>query len=163
MPTWTRQPVENLAPGEVLIFGSNRDGHHGMGVAGLAFRGNPDRHYDQDPVFIRAKTSPPGHPDRTGRYAVYGNGRGYQTGVHGASYAVETVRCLNPRERTPLREIYAQLQDLRTFAHHHPEWQFLITPLGTGLAGYGEHEMNLVWTTLQQRGGLPENFHFRRP
>jgi len=163
VPTWQSGRVVTVGPNEVLVFGSNRGGHHGMGVAGLAFRGNPDGHYNRDPAFIRAQAAPIGHPDRTGLYAVYGVGRGYQQGREGDSYAVETIAALRPRVRTSLREIYAQLQEMRAFALEHPQRQFLITLIGTGLAGYGEAELELVWNTLETRGGFPPNFTFTRP
>lgn len=149
-----------LGPDEVLVFGSNATGFHGAGGAGLACRGDARNTWRQDKWFQAAMKAPEGSPDRVGKYAVYGVARGFQVGREGKSYAVQTIERPGRRRSTSRREIYHQLVELWTFAEAHPEWTFLVTPLGEGYAGYTSEEMQEVWDFLQQKHGTPANVKF---
>lgn len=62
--------------------------------------------------------------------AIYGHGQGLQ----GQSYAIPTK---DFRIKTlPLSEIAKYVQKFIEFAINHPDLEFLVTPIGTGLAGY---------------------------
>ena len=84
-------PTTTLAPNEIFVFGSNRDGFHGAGGAGLACRGDAANTWRRDDWFKRAMVAPPGDPARVGRWAVFGVARGFQVGRSGRSYAVQTI------------------------------------------------------------------------
>lgn len=156
-------PITRLEESEVFVFGSNRDGFHGAGSAGLACRGEAANTWRTDEWFAAARGAPKGTAARVGRWAVYGAARGYQEGREGRSYAVQTIERPGARRSTSLRDIYDQLVDLVAHARAHPLRTYIITPLGEGYSGYSPEEMALVWKTLHARcGGLPGNFRFVR-
>ena len=50
--------------------------------------------------------------------------------------------------------------ELWAFVNGHPEWEFLICPLGEGYAGYSKVEMDEVWAFLLKKHGKPDNATF---
>ncbi|HEU0298854.1 MAG TPA: hypothetical protein VFR37_05350 [Longimicrobium sp.] len=156
-------PITTLEPDEVFVFGSNRDGFHGAGGAGLACRGNAGPDWRSDAQFCAMKDAPVGDPARVGRWAVYGVGRGHQVGLEGQSYAIQTIEWPGRRCSTSRRAIYHQLAELVAFARANPHLRFIVTNLGEGLSGYKWAEMAVVWRELDARcGGLPASFRFVR-
>lgn len=148
-----------MKPHQVFVFGSNEQGFHGAGAAGQACRGDSRNTWRQDQWFRKALTSPVGSEDRVGRWAVVGVARGHQMGREGQSYAI--VTCLRPglRRSIPLDEIRAQFLGLFAHATSHPELEYLMTPVGSGLAGYTPAEMWRVWNEAitQWNSSLPSN------
>ena len=67
--------------------------------------------------------------------AVYGRGQGLQ----GQSYAIPTKDFRI--ETLPLSEIAKYVQKFIEFAINHPDLEFLVTPIGTGLAGYSVEQI----------------------
>ena len=156
-------PVRSLEANEVFVFGSNRDGFHGAGSAGLACRGDASTDWRSDQDFCALKYTRPGDPARVGPWAIYGVARGHQIGREGQSFAVQTIEKPGQRRSTPLRVIYHQLVKLVAVARANPELRFTITNLGEGFSGYRWAEMAVVWRELDARcGGLPESFRFVR-
>lgn len=133
--------ITHLALDEVFVFGSNAQGFHGAGAAGLAMRGTAANTWRTDVAFHRAMRAPVGHPDRIGKWAVFGVARGWQQGREGMSYAIQTIERPGWKRSTPLRDIEDQLVGLFGFATQHPEWRFLMTPIGVGLSGWRAEEM----------------------
>lgn len=142
----------------ILVFGSNEQGFHGAGGAGLAMRNESSNTWRSDPAFLAAMRAPRGSPLRIGHRAVFGISRGFQQGHAGASYAICTVTRPGYRRSIPLSDIARQLHALASFARSHPDWTFDITNIGTGYAGYTPAEMETVWTSID----LPANC-IRRP
>lgn len=150
--------ITSLAPNEIFVFGSNRSGFHGAGAAGLACRGDAANTWRDDPWFLKAMKAPVGSPDRVGKWAVYGVGRGWQQGREGMSYAIQTIERPGLKRSTPLADIEEQLGELFRFADEHSEWTFLMTPIGAGLSGYTAREMaGVLFNTPGYGGYLPEN------
>ncbi|GAA2175434.1 hypothetical protein GCM10009846_25320 [Agrococcus versicolor] len=113
------QPITELGPDEVFVFGSNADGAHAAGAARTA-------------------------AERFG--AVWGEG----DGLHGQSYAIDTMsgpEVLADRVAAFLR-----------FASEHPELRFLVTPIGTGIAGYQAHEIAPLLASAPPNVVLPPEF-----
>ncbi|MFC7432119.1 MULTISPECIES: hypothetical protein [unclassified Agrococcus] len=113
------QPITELGPDEVFVFGSNADGAHAAGAARTA-------------------------ADRFG--AVWGEG----DGLHGQSYAIDTMSgpaVMADRVAAFLR-----------FAAEHPELRFLVTPIGTGIAGYQPHEIAPLFAGASDNVVLPPQF-----
>jgi hypothetical protein len=174
VPIWPRspfsaellaRPINELAPDEVFVFGSNRRGFHGAGAAGLALRGDAGTGWRHDLRFLAMSRSPAGSPGRIGNWAVFGVGRGHQVGRSGQSYAIETIEWPGREYRRgrPLGAIATQLQGLVVFAREHYELRFLITPIGEGFSGYTRDEMGHVWRGVHAAcGGLPASFRFVR-
>jgi hypothetical protein len=152
-----RAPTTTLAPNEIFVFGSNRDGFHGAGGAGLACRGDAANTW-----FKRAMAARPGDDARIGRWAVFGVARGFQVGRCGRSYAVQTIERPGAHRSTSRREIYRQLVELVAFARTRPGDSFVVTPLGERYSGYSREEMGIVWRELHRRHGLPPNLRFVR-
>lgn len=150
--------ITKLNPTEVIIIGTNSGGFHGAGAAGLAMRGDAKNNWRDDPAFLKAKAAPPDHPDRKGKWAVYGVARGHQIGTEGQSYAIETIVRPGLKRSTPLSEIRKQIMQMLTFADKHPELTLLATPIGCGLAGYSPTEMDKTWKeAIKNQGSLPKN------
>lgn len=150
--------ITELGPTQVLIFGANKDGFHGAGSAGLACRGDTRNNWRQDDWFLNAIRSPEGSIDRRGRWAVFGVARGWQQGIKGMSYAIQTIEKPGERRSTPLSVIEDQLVNLCGFATDHPGWEFLATPIGIGYAGYTPEEMTHCWENAFKRWvGKPAN------
>ena len=67
--------------------------------------------------------------------ALYGQGEGLQ----GSSYAIPTK---NKKLQTlTLPEIKKYVDNFITFAENNPEIQFVVTPIGCGLAGYNAEQI----------------------
>lgn len=137
----------------VLVFGSNEQGFHGAGAAGLAMRNESSNTWRSDPAFLAAMRAPLGSPLRIGHRAVFGIGRGFQQGHHGASYAICTVTRPGMKRSISLSDISLQLHALCNFARQHPDWTFTILNIGTGYAGYTTPEMEAIWANIP----LPSN------
>ncbi len=154
----TPDNISQLADNEVFVFGSNASGFHGAGAAGYACRGDAANTWRTDPWFLKAMKAPVGSPDRIGKWAVYGVGRGWQKGREGMSYAIQTIERPGMKRSTPLKEIEDQLGELFQFADDHPEWTFLMTPIGAGLSGWTAGEMaETLRRAIQAWGLVPFN------
>lgn len=142
----------------VFVFGSNGDGFHGAGGAGMAMRGDGKNTWRSDPAFLRAMKAPVGHPDRVGRLAVFGQARGLQRGREGHSYAIQTVTKPGRRRSIPLSEIQSQLEELWDHAAKYSgKAVYQMTPIGTGYAGYTLAEMRKVVVAIVAKKGDPGN------
>lgn len=142
---------------KVFVFGSNSTGFHGAGSAGYAMRGDSRNTWRQDAAFLKAMKAPEGHPDRIGKLAVFGIAEGFQTGLEGSSYAIVTVTRPGLRRSIPITKIREQLVTLWRFADTHPEYEFEMTLLGCGYAGYRAIEMLGVIRSIIAEFGLPDN------
>lgn len=150
--------ITKLAPNEVFIMGSNGSGFHGAGAAGYACRGTSANTWRSDPWVAKALQTPIGSPERVGKWAELGKARGWQKGREGMSYAIQTVERPGQKRSTPLGEIKKQLIELVVFCRLHDEWTFLMTPLGSNLAGWTNQEMKeTLFSALEIAGGCPHN------
>ena len=100
---YTPQFIQELAPNEIFVFGSNLAGMHGGGAARFAY-------------------------EKFG--AVWGEG----VGLHGQTYAIPTMQGGTDTIRPYVDEFI-------DFARKHPEYLFLVTPIGCGIAGFREDEI----------------------
>ena len=160
----TPEKITSLKPNEVFVFGSNASGFHGAGSAGLACRGEAANTWRTDLWFLEAMRSPNNSPDRIGYWAIYGVSRGYQTGTTGQSYAIETIKKPGLKRSTPLSEIALQIKELADFALQHPHLIFLVTKIGSSLAGYSLTEIKEQFSgilNLPDNIILPKEYEFR--
>jgi hypothetical protein len=81
--------------------------------------------------------------------AVYGNPKGRQ----GQCYAIVTKDLKQGKRSVPLAEIGTQIAELVEYAKAHPELEFLVTRIGTDLAGYTVEEIAALWKELS----IPSN------
>jgi hypothetical protein len=150
--------INSLKPNQVFVFGSNATGFHGAGSAGMAFRGEPRNGWREDTAFLRAMKAPVGSPDRIGNWAVFGVVRGFQEGKNGKSYAIQTIVKPGLKRSTPLSQIKSQFVELFNFARQNKDLEFLMTPVGAGLAGYSNEEVGAVWEeAIREHGPVPSN------
>jgi len=151
--------VTTLSPGSVFVFGSNINGFHGAGAAGVAQRGDSRNNWRQDEAFLKALATPLGHPSRIGRWAVLGVGKGYQEGREGVSYAIATVTRPGEKRSIPLREITSQLLELGGFAAREGNQSktFLVTISGGGYNGYSHQEIAGVYCKWWEVAPPPSN------
>jgi hypothetical protein len=78
---------------------------------------------------------------------------GIGIGLQGSSYAIPTK---DERIKTlPLHEIRAYVEDFLVFAAHHPEWRFLMTRIGCGLAGYKDKDIAPMFAKVPSNVVLP--------
>ena len=113
-------------------------------------------------MFLKAMNARPGSPDRIGKWAVFGVARGFQQGREGMSYAIETIVRPGIKRSTPLSLIQKQLVDLLAFAQNHLDLNFLMTAVGTKMAGYTDNEMAACWKAacaihVEKHGTMPKN------
>ena len=149
--------ITSLKSHQVFVFGSNSRGFHGAGAAGYACRGDASDTWRTDPWFTEARRSSVGSPKRIGKWAVFGVARGYQEGREGKSYAIETINVPGERRSTPLEEIEKQVIELYRFAAAHPKLEFLMTEIGTKLAGYTTLEINKCVHQAARSVKIPSN------
>lgn len=67
--------------------------------------------------------------------AIYGQG----VGLQGDSYAIPTKNAF--LHTLPLYEIEEFVDEFIRFARTKPDWKFLLTPIGCGLAGYKREQI----------------------
>jgi hypothetical protein len=154
--------INVLPKGAVFCFGSNGGGFHGAGAAGVAMRGTSRNSWRQDKPFLRALKTPLGSPERIGRWAVLGVGRGFQEGHYGLSYAIETVTHPGRRKSVPLSRILKQLKELGQFAREHEELKFLVVISGGGYNGWTIEEMKTVYRKWCKEDPPPDNVLLKR-
>ena len=87
------------------------------------------------------------------------NGRssGFQEGTQGKSYAIQTIWVPGKKRSVPLSEIETQFVELFLYAENHPELEFLLTPVGSKLAGYTAVEMKETFDSACHRKNPPKN------
>ena len=79
-------------------------------------------------------------------YDNFGAEWGVGVGLTGQSYAIPTMQ-------GDIENIALYIKQFIEFARLTPQYEYLVTPIGTGIAGYSIEEMNEVWS----RWKLPVN------
>lgn len=81
-------------------------------------------------IFVFGSNLEGNHSGGAAKQAVdsFGALNGIGVGLQGQSYAIPTMEGYN------VLEFYAN--QFLDFANHYPEYEFLLTPIGTGIAGY---------------------------
>lgn len=74
--------------------------------------------------------------------AIAGKG----VGISGRCYAIPTLD--GNYNKLPLEIINLYLLDFVEYASNHPDQEFLLTAIGTGIAGYSKEEMESIMPTL---------------
>ena len=159
----------------VIVFGSNRQGFHGSGLAGLVCRGDSgdwsrgaQQDWRKDEWFKNAtRKETASLEERRGKRAIVGVSRGYQEGTEGASYGICTVESLYPhREYTSIDEIAKQLYQLLDYCYMNRNKVICMTAVGTGLGGKSPEVMQQTWEQVcekwkydMQKDSLPFNLY----
>lgn len=134
---FTPEHVLDLRDNEIFVFGSNTEGAHAGGAAYIA---------------------------RTRFGAIDGQ----PEGVQGQSYAIPTLTFV-PQDDTPDKlprvvpvtdaELEDALDRFLTFAYGHPEYTFVMTKIGCGIAGWRIEQVGeiLIRVAASFFRGLPTN------
>ena len=77
---------------------------------------------------------------------------GNPVGIQGQTYAIPTIDLKNG-EFLGWDKIMEHMQDFRDYANEHPDLEFLLTPIGTGIAGGKIDDLNTVVDSMN----LPSN------
>lgn len=78
--------------------------------------------------------------------AVWGEGHGH----HGQSYAIDTM--------SGFPTLAAEVETFLDYARQHPQLRFLVTPLGTGIAGYPVDQIAPLFADKPENVILPPEF-----
>ena len=151
MKTYT-EFITTLNDNQVFVFGSNLDGFHGGGAAGIASFGSSqirwrDLNYDKLPDGWK------------GKWNVKGIGRGFQEGSVGKSYALPTVTHAGYKRSLTPKEIILNIHQMYAFAEDYPEWEFLVAGFVSDnppLNGYTHLEMTQMYAVARP----PDNVIF---
>ena len=112
--------ITELKPNQVFVFGSNLNGHHLGGAAKLSY-------------------------EKFG--AIWGNGNGIQgIGHNFQSYAFPTLD--TQMKKLPLDSIKQSFENLIKVAEWCPDKEFLLTPIGQGIAGFSKEEIESILPIL---------------
>lgn len=113
----------------IFVFGSNRQGRHGKGAALAAVR-------------------------------EHGAYYGQATGLQGSSYAIVTkdLRRGLAHRKVTLQEIRQQVERLIDLAVMYPEWEFNVTAIGCGLAGFKPEKIAPMFAGAPDNVKLPHEF-----
>lgn len=84
--------------------------------------------------------------------AVYGQA----IGLHGNSYAIPTKE--TPYKSLPLDKIHEFVIQFCNFAYENPMLQFILTPIGCGLAGYTPEQIAPMFDLAPGNVVLPSEF-----
>lgn len=84
--------------------------------------------------------------------AIYGIGEGLQ----GYSYAIPTKS--TPYKSLQLEEIRSHVNNFINFACNNPQLQFILTPIGCGLAGFTPKHIAPLFNSVPSNVIIPEEF-----
>lgn len=84
--------------------------------------------------------------------AVYGCGEG----MRGRSYAIPTKK--TPYVRLTLAQVAEGVGRFVEFARQHPEFKFILTRVGCGLAGFSDDEIAPLFRGLPDNVDIPEGW-----
>lgn len=81
-------------------------------------------------------------------------------GLQGNSYAIVTKELRKRMPPVTLGEVAKGVREFLVFAYHHEEdgWEFIVTPLGTGLAGFTVEQIAPLFYCSPPNVQLPEEF-----
>ena len=140
--------IKNLKDNEDTVFGSNQDGYHGGGTAGILYADDSRAYKKQE---VKGK----------GLRVEVGKARGFQTGTKGSSYALQTVTdwklsMNDPKRQVPKDEIIAQIKEMYDYYNNNPDRKayVLYTTEGKNLNGYTHKEMADMFLSA---GSIPSN------
>jgi hypothetical protein len=90
-------------------------------------------------------------------YEKFGAVLGIASGIQGSSYAIVTKKDWKVKQSSTLMEIKHEIAELLTFAEQFPEYEFLVTKIGTGLGGYTVSQIRNLFLELHTEYALPDN------
>jgi hypothetical protein len=83
---------------------------------------------------------------------------GQPSGLQGSSYAIVTKELRSHFPPVTIDEIRIGAMEFLEFAERHPEWDFEVTPIGCGLAGFRPEQIAPLFAKAPQNVKLPSVF-----
>ena len=107
----------------------------------------------ENQIFVFGSNMNGNHAGGAARLAVekFGAIMGQAEGIQGHSYAIPTLD--KDMQKVTEEELITYLGNFREFAEEHPEKEFLLTAIGTGIAGFDTNYM----AYMILRANLPDN------
>lgn len=108
---------------------------------------------NENQIFVFGSNMNGNHAGGAAKLAVdkFGAVMGQAEGIQGKSYAIPTLD--KDMQKVSEKELIDSLANLRHFANEHPEKEFLLTAIGTGIAGFDTNYM----AYMVLRASLPSN------
>ena len=114
----------------------------------------------ENQIFVFGSNMNGNHAGGAARLAVekFGAIMGRAEGIQGQSYAIPTLD--EDMEKVTEEDLINYLGNLRHFANEHPEKEFLLTAIGTGIAGFDTNYMAYMVLRANLPGNvtIPEEF-----
>ena len=114
----------------------------------------------ENQIFVFGSNMNGNHAGGAARLAVekFGAIMGQAEGLQGQSYAIPTLD--KDMEKVTEEDLITYLGNLRNFANEHPEKEFLLTAIGTGIAGFDTNYMAYMVLRANLPGNvtIPEEF-----
>ena len=114
----------------------------------------------ENQIFVFGSNMNGNHAGGAARLAVekFGAIMGQSEGIQGQSYAIPTLD--EDMEKVTEEDLINYLGNLRHFANEHPEKEFLLTAIGTGIAGFDTNYMAYMVLRANLPGNvtIPEEF-----
>jgi hypothetical protein len=109
-------------------------------------------HLEPGEIFVFGSNAAGMHGAGAARQALeqFGAVMGKGSGLHGSSYAIDTM--------SGLPTIAAETAHFIAFAAEHPELRFLVTEIGCGIAGYQPAQIAPFFAGATANVVLPERF-----
>lgn len=106
----------------------------------------------ENEIFVFGSNAAGAHGGGAARYAYdhFGAVWGQGSGLQGRSYAIDTM--------SGLETIETEVAEFLAFAAGRPDLRFLVTEIGTGIAGYRPQQIAPFFTHVPPNVVLPEAF-----
>lgn len=103
-------------------------------------------------IFVFGSNAQGNHAGGAARYAreFYGAIDGQGDGLHGRSYAIDTMSGFCAMFNAVIR--------FQEQAENHPELVFILTPIGCGIAGYDAKNVAPMFSDMPENVILPDEF-----
>lgn len=107
---------------------------------------------EPDEIFVFGSNAEGIHAGGAARYAIdnYGAKMGQALGLQGRSYGIDTMSGYTVMKKG--------IEKLIEFARYSPEYRFIVTPIGCGIAGYLPKEIAPLFDGAPDNVVLPEEF-----
>lgn len=104
-------------------------------------------HLEKGQVFVFGSNLKGIHGAGAAKQALkWGAFNGCHSGTQGKTYAIPTKR--SPSEKMPLDEIKGYVYCFLVYAKHSPKKEFLVTDIGTGLAGHSYEDIAALFADV---------------
>ena len=110
-------------------------------------------------IFVFGSNTEGKHGEGAAKDAMnFGAVMGQARGIMGQSYGIVTKDLAKGSRSVPLKSIRKEVEDFLAYAEANPNKEFLLTPIGVGLAGYTPQEIAPMFQGAPDNVVLPQEF-----